>query len=95
MSLMAATLLAAAPPQKKPKNPAARAAKLSKIDINSATEAQLRTLPGIGEADAAKIVQSRPYQTKGELKKRKIVPATTYAAIKGQIVARPGGIPQK
>lgn len=56
---------------------------------------QDREEDGHGDADAAKIVQNRPYQKKGELKKRKIVPATTYAAIKDQIVARPGSSPQK
>ena len=58
------------------------------IDINSATEAQLKELPGIGDAYASKIVQGRPYKTKTDLERKNIVPKATYDKIKGRIVAR-------
>src|SRR5207245_9653888 len=35
-----------------------------KLDLNSASEADLKTLPGIGEAYVKKNVENRPYQQK-------------------------------
>lgn len=58
------------------------------IDINSATPDQLKTLIGIGDIYAKKIVEGRPYQSTDELLKKKVVPQTTYEKIKDQIVAR-------
>ena len=39
----------------------------TKIDINSATPAELEKLPGVGSATAKKIVAGRPYQSVGDL----------------------------
>ena len=41
----------------------------TKIDINSATQAELEKLPGVGEATAKKIVAGRPYQSVSDLSK--------------------------
>ena len=41
----------------------------AKIDINSATEAQLESLPGVGAATAKKIIAGRPYSSVSDLKR--------------------------
>ena len=74
-----------------PAKPAAKEAakeKKAPLDINSASEDELKALPGIGDAYAKKIIENRPYQGKDELVSRNILPQTTYAKIKGQIIAR-------
>ena len=68
--------------------PAKSAEKTDKLDINSASESELKDLPGIGEAYAKKIVDGRPYARKDELAKKKIVPQATYDKIKDQIIAK-------
>ena len=71
----------------KPQAPAAPTAP-ALLDVNSASKADLQTLPGIGEAYAQKIIDGRPYQRKDQLVSKKVIPQATYDKIKDLLVAR-------
>jgi competence protein ComEA len=58
------------------------------IDINSATVDKLKSLPGIGDAYAQKIVAGRPYTRKDQLVQKKIIPQATYNKIAPMIIAK-------
>ena len=67
---------------------AATPAKAPQVDINSATQAELKALPGIGDAYSTKIIAGRPYARKDDLVKRNILPQATYDKIKDRIIAK-------
>ena len=58
------------------------------VDINHATAAELKTLPGIGEAYSAAIIRNRPYKNKTQLRSKDVIPPATYEKIKDQVVAK-------
>lgn len=58
------------------------------VDINRASKAQLKKLPGVDDAIADKIIAGRPYLTKAHLVTHNILSSTHYAQIKDQIIAR-------
>jgi len=66
----------------------AKTAGLTQVDINSASEAELKSIPGIGEAYAAKIVAGRPYAKKDQLKSRNILTGPAYDPVKDHTVAK-------
>lgn len=65
-----------------------KASSSAKMDINSVSAEKLKTLPGITDALAQKIVAGRPYRTKAQLVSKGIVPKDTYNKISGLIIAK-------
>jgi len=61
--------------------------KIKAVDINSAGKSELKTLPGIDDVLAGKIVAGRPYPSKAFLVTRNIIPVGSYAEIKKKIIA--------
>jgi competence protein ComEA len=64
------------------------AAKQELLDINRASEADLKALAGIGDAYSKKIIAGRPYAKKDQLVSKKVLPQATYDKIKDKIVAK-------
>ena len=60
--------------------------KAARIDLNSATEKELESLPGVGAATAKKIIAGRPYSSVSDLS-RAGVPAKTIEKISALVTA--------
>lgn len=56
-----------------------------KVDINNASLAELKTLPTVGDAEAKKIIEHRPYKAKGELMTKAGLPEGVYQAVKRKV----------
>jgi len=64
------------------------AAKVKLVDINSAGKAELKKLPGVGDAQADKIIAGRPYLSKAKLVTQNVLPRETYEGLKALVIAR-------
>jgi competence protein ComEA len=71
----------------------AAAAPRAPVDINHASRAELKTLPGIGDAEADRIIAARPYLTKVDLATKNVLPTGVYVALKDLIIAGQKGVP--
>lgn len=58
------------------------------VDLNSATADELKSVPGIGDAYAAKIIKGRPYKSKDQLVSKGIMPQGVYDKLKEHIIAK-------
>ena len=59
------------------------------VDINSASEKELITLPGVGEKTAKAIVAARPFKTIDDLKNVKGIGDKTFEKLKANVVCNP------
>ena len=71
-----------------PAAPAAKATAAATIDINTATKEQLMAVKGIGDAYSAKIIAGRPYKSKDELWRKKVLPKGLYDSVKDMLIAK-------
>jgi DNA uptake protein ComE-like DNA-binding protein len=55
------------------------------VNINSASKAELQTLPGVDEETANRIIAGRPYHTRDEIGARGVVSPEEFNAIKNKI----------
>lgn len=69
------------------------AAKVKLVDINSAGKKELKTLPGISDTDADKIIAGRPYLSKANLTTRNVVSREVYENLKTRVIAKQTGNP--
>jgi len=58
------------------------------VDLNTATAAELKGLPGVSDTDSTKIIQGRPYADKTQLVSRHVVSEATYDKIKDHVIAK-------
>lgn len=58
------------------------------IDLNSASESDLRSLPGITQRDARKIIAGRPYKEPHDLVRRGVVSGEEYSRIQDAVTAK-------
>lgn len=65
-------------------NKAAPSKPRKKVDINNATLSELRALP-LGEVEAKKVIEHRPYKARGELMTKAGLPEGVYFAVKDRL----------
>jgi competence protein ComEA len=58
------------------------------LDLNSASLDQLKKLPGLGDADAKKIVAGRPFSKTSDLVDKKILSSSVYEKGKGFLTVK-------
>jgi competence protein ComEA len=64
-----------------------RAATGAPVDLNTATKIQLAALPGVGPDYAQTIIDARPFTSKEDLLRKKVVPQSTFDKIKDHVSA--------
>lgn len=89
------TFLPAQPAAKKEAAKKEAPAAAGVIDINTADEATLKSIPGIGDAYSKKIIAGRPYTRKDEIVAKAGIPQGVYDKIKDKIIAKQAAAPTK
>jgi competence protein ComEA len=55
------------------------------VDLNSASKKDLAALPGVGPDYAQTIIDARPFKSKEDLLRKKVIPQATYDQIQGRV----------
>ncbi|MDE1155979.1 MAG: helix-hairpin-helix domain-containing protein [Acidobacteriaceae bacterium] len=79
----AVLLLALLPQQPAPES----AGGVGKLDLNTATAAQLASLPGMGREYVRRVLNARPYIARNQLITKGILPQAEYDRIKDLVIA--------
>lgn len=58
-----------------------------RLNLNKASAAELMKLPGIDAATAKAIIKGRPYRSKEEVLRKRILPAARYEELKANLYA--------
>ena len=58
------------------------------VDLNAGTKKDLAALPGVGPDLAQNIIVARPYKTKEDLLRKKIIPQATFDQIKDLVTVQ-------
>jgi DNA uptake protein ComE-like DNA-binding protein len=54
--------------------------------LNSASKTKLRSVPGIGDATARRIIESRPFESEAEVVESKVMPEKVLKTLKNKLV---------
>jgi competence protein ComEA len=57
------------------------------VDLNTASKEDIAALPGIGADYAQTIIDARPFKSKQDLLRKRIIPEATYNKIKSRVTA--------
>ncbi len=64
------------------------AAEAKAVDINHASKAELKKLPGMTNAYADAVIAKRPYQTKAGLVIKNAIPMALFQALRGRVAVK-------
>ena len=84
-----ATAVPAEPPSqgRAPARKMSTPSKQKLVNLNAATAKELKALPGGSDAEAARIIAGRPYNSKAFLVTNKVISEARYVEIKSLVVA--------
>jgi competence protein ComEA len=59
------------------------------VDLNTASKQDIAALPAVGPDYAQTIIDARPFASKEDLLRKKVIPQSTYDKIQNRVIASP------